>query len=376
MPPQRALPDTTALWALEQVRVHGRTQRSVAAELNVSEMTISNLVSGRMYRDLHGGRRGERKAAKSRYRLTEVPERRRVRVAQFWAKVQRRGSNECWPFGDGGQKRYGHSTLAGGLVGSVSPFVAAYTLANRLPKAPRNGAVVIRHLCDFKPCCNPAHLVEGTHAENQADRQRAEREGRVGPCRVSKPIDPPIEGWSIEVGDLKELKYLARKAEFWANVERRGRDECWLWIGKSRHKFGYGHFRWYGKEYTSHRLSWALYNDIAVESISSRTHIRHRCPNGPVAACCNPRHLAPGSAKDNRADTVADGRVPSGEAHHYGRATSDATIRSIREDCSAYPPGTRPTFTALGVRYGVSSQTIKRWLVGTSRLDAGGPMAR
>lgn len=34
------------------------------------------------------------------------------------------------------------------------------------------------HTCDNPKCCNPKHLVDGTHAENAADRERKGRSYR------------------------------------------------------------------------------------------------------------------------------------------------------------------------------------------------------
>lgn len=34
---------------------------------------------------------------------------------------------------------------------------------------------VVRHACDNPPCCNPLHLLGGTHADNVADKIRRGR---------------------------------------------------------------------------------------------------------------------------------------------------------------------------------------------------------
>jgi HNH endonuclease len=38
---------------------------------------------------------------------------------------------------------------------------------------------IIRHLCDTPGCCNPAHLVDGTQAENVADRLTIRRRSQL-----------------------------------------------------------------------------------------------------------------------------------------------------------------------------------------------------
>ena len=37
------------------------------------------------------------------------------------------------------------------------------------PQGRGRGSFLVRHSCDFRPCCNPAHLLEGTQADNMAD---------------------------------------------------------------------------------------------------------------------------------------------------------------------------------------------------------------
>lgn len=90
----------------------------------------------------------------------------------FWARVDRRGANECWPWTllcDGGgygkvnRKRYTGQPL-------YAHRVAFRLTHGRWPKG------VVRHSCDNPPCCNPAHLAEGTYKDNSQD---AVRRGRM-----------------------------------------------------------------------------------------------------------------------------------------------------------------------------------------------------
>jgi hypothetical protein len=52
-------------------------------------------------------------------------------------------------------------------------------LAHRVAYAQSHGPIPpgleVRHTCDNPPCCNPAHLLLGTHAENMADMAHRKR---------------------------------------------------------------------------------------------------------------------------------------------------------------------------------------------------------
>jgi len=100
-------------------------------------------------------------------------------LSRFWARVDVRGTDECWPWTAGRNGRgYGRFNLRGKMY---SAHRVAWVIANgSVPEA-----MCIRHLaCDNPPCCNPAHLAVGTDADNMADmkaKQRAptgERHGR------------------------------------------------------------------------------------------------------------------------------------------------------------------------------------------------------
>jgi len=72
------------------------------------------------------------------------------------------GPDACWPW-MGTADPYGHFKAQG------KRFLAnrvAFSIANddRL-----EDGKVVRHTCDNPPCCNPAHLVDGTYSDNVAD---------------------------------------------------------------------------------------------------------------------------------------------------------------------------------------------------------------
>lgn len=99
--------------------------------------------------------------------------------ARFWRDVAVGLKDECWEWekhkqesGHGQVRRAGRAFMAHRL---------AYSFATGLN--PEGG--VVRHTCDNPACCNPYHLVLGSHADNVADRvsrdrsAKGERNGRA-----------------------------------------------------------------------------------------------------------------------------------------------------------------------------------------------------
>lgn len=378
MPRQRKLRDADVLSALEAIRSGSLTQKQAANKLGITIQLMNAIVKGRVYRDLQGFTRGDRAGSgdNTRYGLEETPERRRHREARFWACVDMsRDSDRCWPHAKAKGNDYARHALFHDQLGTTMGHVVAYTLANGLSAAPTKGTV-IRHLCDFKPCCNPAHLRLGTHAENQADRARAKREGNSVPRRVETPVLPPPGGWKITTGVLGDLELSARTAEFWANIDRRGPEECWPWIGNTRNQFGYGQFRWQGQQAAlAHRIVYQLENGIRHYG-DLPSDILHKCEKPQHRnECCNPRHLAAGTLAENRRDSIAHGTMPRGEKHFAAARFPDALIREMRESYWNKPPGERATYTDLAAKYGAAITSVSRWIRGESRLEAGGPTA-
>lgn len=88
---------------------------------------------------------------------------------------------------------------------------------------------------------------------------------------------------------------------FWANVDRDGPNECWLWMGACR-PTGYGLFRWNQRHDGAHRASWEMANSRPVPN---GLYVLHHCDN---PRCVNPEHLFIGSHTDNMRDMLAKGR--------------------------------------------------------------------
>ncbi|MFJ3338891.1 HNH endonuclease [Streptomyces sp. NPDC086766] len=371
---RRSLSDAEARWALEMVRSGKMTQKQVAAMLGATPSRVNQLVNGRTYKHLHGTAGTRTSDGGIRYGLDETPERRLWREAKFWARVDRSGgAKACWPWIGGKPNHYGQTATGQGMTGSSLAHVVAFTLARRLRKAP-DWALVLRHLCDYKPCCNPAHLKPGTVGENLADRWEAYREGRTGVRDVTEPVAAPPGGWNIAAGDLNVLDHLARVSEFHARVDSSaGPDACWPWIAKSRHRFGYGFMRFEGQNTVpAHRIAYVVAHGLTLADIRHQM-ILHKCTEDAYRNNCNnPAHLMAGTQAENIADKKTHGTMPSGERHHMGRRYSDSLIAELRERYWR-PRGKRPTITALAAEIGASIGVVSRWLKGASRPGAGGP---
>jgi hypothetical protein len=94
------------------------------------------------------------------------PRARRPFEERFWSSVHKGVGEQCWPWvGNSFLKGYGYISLGGGSAGKILSHRAAWTLTNGpIPKGK-----VVRHKCHNRLCCNPAHLILGTQADNVED---------------------------------------------------------------------------------------------------------------------------------------------------------------------------------------------------------------
>lgn len=82
-----------------------------------------------------------------------------------WDRIDRSaGPDGCWLWtGSVDRDGYGHFKVAGRMHRA-----ARWVLTQKIGRALTSDEVT-RHTCDNPPCCNPAHLLPGTAADNTAD---------------------------------------------------------------------------------------------------------------------------------------------------------------------------------------------------------------
>jgi hypothetical protein len=95
---------------------------------------------------------------------------------RFWRYVDKKGDDECWPW-TGNKVNGGYGHIAAGGQGGRMLLAHRVSLQWHLGR-PIGEGLVCRHKCDTPLCVNPAHLEEGTQAENIHDTVMRGRAGR------------------------------------------------------------------------------------------------------------------------------------------------------------------------------------------------------
>lgn len=96
-------------------------------------------------------------------------------IKRFWSKVDKTPGQgpkgTCWRWTGFCSRGYGEFSVG---YRQLRATRIAYYLGTGEDPWPLNAC----HTCDWPPCCNPAHLVKGTHQDNVNDRHRKGRDAR------------------------------------------------------------------------------------------------------------------------------------------------------------------------------------------------------
>lgn len=122
---------------------------------------------------------------------------------------------------------------------------------------------------------------------------------------------------------------MTREDRFWAKVDKRGPDECWLWTGVL-YPNGYGRFQYVRRQHVrAHRFAYELLIGPIPEGLVI-DHVKERgCTS---RACVNPAHLEPVTNRENILRGDAPSAVAARKSHcpHGHEYTSENTM--VRKD--------------------------------------------
>lgn len=244
------------------------------------------------------------------------------RERKFWAQVDKRGPDECWPW-LGYIQANGYGSF--GMKGTRLPHRLAYQYAI----GPIPNGLVLDHVCHTRQtdcadsvscvhrrCCNPSHLEAVSRRENLARGRGGDSWGYVPETvTLHSPAQVPLTCTEDDgrCGNPIYKRTICRKHyrrwlrdpsverpsrrtpedRFWAKVDKSGPvpehcpdlGSCWLWTASVNKGTGYGQFGLsHGNMIQAHRHSY----ELAFGPIPEGLDVHHKCH---ARRCIRPDHL-------------------------------------------------------------------------------------
>ena len=143
-------------------------------------------------------------------------------------------------------------------------------------------------------------------------------------CGEHVCLEPNHAVFTIDEESYREAKLELTVELFWSRVALGDTGACWWWTG-SKSEAGYGMFSFDGKRRPAHRIAWELHYG---STIPDGLLACHKCDQ---PACVNPRHIYPGTYKDNANDATERGRrnTRKGEDHPFSKLAGDDVVSIV-----------------------------------------------
>lgn len=147
-------------------------------EQQVADMYVGGLTAQQIAKNIQWDQGRVRQAIRScgvtivlRARVPRNHNILRPLAERFWERVERGEPDECWMW-KGANDLAGYGIIGNGNGKRLRAARVAFFLAHgRWPK-------VARHTCDTPGCCNAAHILDGTLADNNRDKTERGRDCR------------------------------------------------------------------------------------------------------------------------------------------------------------------------------------------------------
>ena len=129
--------------------------------------------------------------------------------------------------------------------------------------------------------------------------------------------------------NVKEIVFTdedVMQEKIWSKTTVLGDDDCWEWNG-AKNMSGYGIMRKNGRQVKVHRI---VAEEYYPKEFAKAECVRHLCNN---KSCVNPKHLRPGTHKENMEDTARAG-IRKGELNGNSKLTNQQRNEIYNSDLS------------------------------------------
>jgi len=147
---------------------------------------------------------------------------------RFWAKVDKRGPDDCWEW-QAWRNNKGYGQMSKGT--RDSGLIYAHHVSWELANGPIPTGLCVLHHCDNPACVNPRHLFLGTKADNTHDMMKKGRNARGQTNGQSKLTERDVHeirqmlGWRIFERVIAKKYGVGRTA---INAVKTGKNWSWL----------------------------------------------------------------------------------------------------------------------------------------------------